>query len=139
MTAWLAVWARREQVRPSLAERVVHLGDDRLEVGRAGEPHLAAVRDLGHLLVGGLLVGANAMQRVVQVPSALIIALNGLVVIFVVSTDRYKRLLRDRASAAETAAKLAEQEEQNKVAATVGAVEDGPPDRAGPNGPGNDE
>lgn len=34
---------------------------------------------------GGLLVGANAMQRVAQVPSAFVIALNGLVVISVVS------------------------------------------------------
>jgi len=83
-------------------------------------------------LFGGLLVGGNALQRAVQVPSALILALNGLVVIFVVSTDRYKKLLRERASAAETAAKLAEQENEDPVPAAVGAVEDGPPDRAGP-------
>ncbi|HXD09766.1 MAG TPA: ABC transporter permease, partial [Anaerolineales bacterium] len=36
------------------------------------------------ILFGALLVGANSMQRVVQVPSALITALNGLVVVFVV-------------------------------------------------------
>ena len=36
---------------------------------------------------GGLLVGANKLQRTAQVPSALAIALNGLVVIFVVSTQ----------------------------------------------------
>lgn len=36
---------------------------------------------------GSLLVGANSMQRAVQVPSALITALNGLVVVFVVSSD----------------------------------------------------
>lgn len=58
-------------------------------------------------LFGGLLVGGNALQRAVQVPSALILALNGLVVVFVVSTDRYKRLLQDRGQQAETAAKLA--------------------------------
>ena len=37
-------------------------------------------------LFGSLLVGANAMQRAVQVPSALILALNGLVVVFVVGS-----------------------------------------------------
>ncbi|HSG44626.1 MAG TPA: ABC transporter permease [Anaerolineales bacterium] len=40
---------------------------------------------------GALLVGANKMQRVVQIPSALIIALNGLVVIFVVSSEIWRR------------------------------------------------
>jgi len=38
-------------------------------------------------LFGGMLVGANSLQRVAQVPSALIIALNGLIVVFVVSTE----------------------------------------------------
>lgn len=38
-------------------------------------------------LFGGLLVGANSLQRAVQVPQALIVALNGLVVVFVVSSD----------------------------------------------------
>ena len=42
-------------------------------------------------LFGALLVGANAMQRAVQVPSALITALNGLVVIFVVSSEIWRR------------------------------------------------
>jgi ABC-type uncharacterized transport system permease subunit len=45
-------------------------------------------------LFGGLLVGANSLQRAVQVPSALIIALNGLVVIFVVSSDRLRTAVR---------------------------------------------
>jgi ABC-type uncharacterized transport system permease subunit len=44
-------------------------------------------------LFGGLLVGGNVLQRTVQVPSALIIAINGLVVIFVVAADRYRTLL----------------------------------------------
>ena len=44
-------------------------------------------------LFGGLLVGGNVLQRAVQVPSALIIAINGLVVIFVVAADRYRSLL----------------------------------------------
>ena len=43
------------------------------------------------VLFGGLLVGGNRMQRVVQVPSALIDAILGLVVIFVVSADIYAR------------------------------------------------
>jgi simple sugar transport system permease protein len=45
-------------------------------------------------LFGALLVGANAMQRAVQVPSALITALNGLLVVFVVSTDLWRRRLQ---------------------------------------------
>ncbi|MGZ5382411.1 MAG: ABC transporter permease [Acidimicrobiia bacterium] len=47
-------------------------------------------------LFGGLLVGGNAMQRAVQVPSALILALNGLVVVFVVATDRYRKRMLAR-------------------------------------------
>lgn len=47
-------------------------------------------------LFGGLLVGGNALQRAVQVPSALILALNGLVVIFVVSSDRFRKRLLER-------------------------------------------
>ncbi len=43
------------------------------------------------ILFGALLVGANKMQRVVQVPSALVIALNGLVVVFVVSSEFLRR------------------------------------------------
>ncbi|NIW47941.1 MAG: ABC transporter permease, partial [Gammaproteobacteria bacterium] len=42
-------------------------------------------------LFGALLVGANKLQRVVQVPSALIIALNGLVVVFVVSSEIWRK------------------------------------------------
>ena len=42
-------------------------------------------------LFGALLVGADKMQRAVQVPSALAIALQGLVVLFVVSSDLYVR------------------------------------------------
>lgn len=44
-------------------------------------------------LFGGLIVGGQALQRAVQVPSALIIALNGLVVVFVVAADRYRSRL----------------------------------------------
>jgi simple sugar transport system permease protein len=42
-------------------------------------------------LFGALLVGANKLQRAVQVPSALITALNGLVVVFVVSSEIWSR------------------------------------------------
>lgn len=42
-------------------------------------------------LFGALLVGANKLQRVVQVPSAMITALNGLVVVFVVSSEIWRR------------------------------------------------
>ncbi|MBT3337547.1 MAG: ABC transporter permease [Anaerolineae bacterium] len=43
------------------------------------------------IFFGALLVGANKMQRVVQIPSALITALNGLVVVFVVSSEFWRK------------------------------------------------
>ncbi len=60
------------------------------------------------ILFGALLVGADRMQRSVQVPSATIIALQGLVVIFVVSSDiwvrrRTARRLAQRVAVAEEA------------------------------------
>ena len=42
-------------------------------------------------LFGALLVGANKLQRVMQVPSAFVIVLNGLVVVFVVSSEIWRR------------------------------------------------
>lgn len=45
-------------------------------------------------LFGGMLVGANSLQRVAQVPSALVIALNGLIVVFVVSTEWHRKRLQ---------------------------------------------
>lgn len=63
-------------------------------------------------LFGTLLVGADKMQRAVQVPSALVMALQGLVVIFVVSSDIWaRRRARRRAVAAgqqEAVVRLAE-------------------------------
>ena len=51
------------------------------------------------IFFGALLVGANKMQRVVQIPSALITAMNGLVVVFVVSSEIWrKRRQRQRLS-----------------------------------------
>jgi ABC-type uncharacterized transport system permease subunit len=52
------------------------------------------------ILFGALLVGANKMQRMVQVPSALVIALNGLVVVFVVSSEIWRRRRQRRRLAA---------------------------------------
>jgi len=51
------------------------------------------------ILFGALLVGANKMQRMVQVPSALIIALNGLVVVFVVSSEIIRKRRQRRREA----------------------------------------
>lgn len=50
-------------------------------------------------LFGALIVGANKLQRVMQVPSSFIIALNGLVVVFVVSSDYWRRRLARRREA----------------------------------------
>ena len=44
-------------------------------------------------LFGGMLTGGIELQREVQVPSALIIALNGVVVVFVVGSFRLKHLI----------------------------------------------
>jgi len=52
------------------------------------------------ILFGALLVGANSMQRAMQVPSALITALNGLVVVFVVSSEIWRRRRQHRRLAA---------------------------------------
>jgi simple sugar transport system permease protein len=64
-----------------------------------------------------LLVGANSMQRVMQVPSALITALNGLVVVFVVSSEiwrqrRQRRRLSGSGHEEESAPKMAQPAEE---------------------------
>lgn len=72
------------------------------------------------ILFGALLVGANKMQRMVQVPSALVIALNGLVVVFVVSSEIWRRKRqRQRLAAAdhEEAEPPPPREETSKVEA----------------------
>ncbi len=43
------------------------------------------------ILFGALLVGANSLQRTVQVPSALVTTLDGLIVVFVVSSQIWAR------------------------------------------------
>ena len=48
------------------------------------------------IFFGALLVGANKMQRAVQIPSALIIAINGLVVVFVVASAKWRNDLQKR-------------------------------------------
>ena len=61
---------------------------------------------------GGLLVGANKLQRAVQVPAALITTLNGLVVIFVVSSELWrKKRAQQRLSAASIAPPAPQREE----------------------------
>lgn len=55
-------------------------------------------------LFGGLLVGANAMQRVIQIPVDLVIGLNGLIVVFVVSSSTLRERLTRRLSIAGEAA-----------------------------------
>lgn len=52
------------------------------------------------ILFGALLVGANSMQRIMQVPSAFVTALNGLVVVFVVSSEIWRRRRQRRRLAA---------------------------------------
>lgn len=52
-------------------------------------------------LFGALLVGANSMQRTVQVPSAFVTMLDGLVVIFVVSSQIWSRRRATRRAIAE--------------------------------------
>lgn len=47
-------------------------------------------------IFGALIVGANSLQRAMQVPAALMTALNGLVVVFVVCSDIFRRKLARR-------------------------------------------
>lgn len=70
-------------------------------------------------LFGGLLVGANAMQREIQIPSALAVGLNGLVVIFVVAGGRIQDRLRDRAELAKTSEEAAEADTADSAAESV--------------------
>ncbi len=50
-------------------------------------------------LFGALIVGADKMQRTMQVPSATVTALQGLIVIFVVSSDIFVRRYNARRTA----------------------------------------
>ena len=67
------------------------------------------------IIFGGLLVGADKMQRTVQVPSSLVVAINGLIVLFVVASDffvqrRARKRVADAAPPAEIASAIAPQE-----------------------------
>ena len=66
------------------------------------------------ILFGALLVGANSMQRVVQVPSALVTVLNGVVVVFVVSSEIWRRRRqRQRLAAAGAQAEVKQEADEN--------------------------
>jgi len=56
------------------------------------------------IFFGGLLTGAQKMQRTIQVSAALITAINGLVVVFVVSSEIFTRRRAKRRVTAEVAA-----------------------------------
>ena len=64
-------------------------------------------------LLGALLTGANKMQRMMQIPSALIGALNGLIVLLVVGSEflRRHRIKRTQSPESERAKTDAEEEE----------------------------
>ncbi|HVU12291.1 MAG TPA: ABC transporter permease [Phototrophicaceae bacterium] len=59
-------------------------------------------------LFGALLVGADRMQRTMQVPSATVTAIEGLVVIFVVSSDFFVRRYTARRKAREVSTVMPE-------------------------------
>ncbi|GJQ36747.1 MAG: ABC transporter permease [Anaerolineales bacterium] len=67
------------------------------------------------ILFGALLVGANKMQRVMQVPSALITVMNGLVVVFVVSSEIWRRRRQRRRLAAAPDVEISTKQQQPEV------------------------
>lgn len=67
------------------------------------------------ILFGALLVGANKMQRVMQVPSALITVMNGLVVVFVVSSEIWRRRRQKRRLAAAPDVEISTKQQQPEV------------------------
>jgi simple sugar transport system permease protein len=81
---------------------------------------------LSAFVFGGLLVGGNAMQIAVQVPTALIVALNGILVIFVVAIEPLRRRARLRFEVAALAESttVGEPAGADRAAAAVGT---GPP------------
>ena len=79
---------------------------------------------LSAFVFGGLLVGGNAMQIAVQVPTALIVALNGVLVVFVVSIEHARRRYGLRLEAAPEAIGPASPEGGPRAGTTA----DEPPD-----------
>lgn len=67
------------------------------------------------ILFGALLVGANKMQRMVQIPSALITVLNGLVVVFVVSSEIWRRRRQRRRMAVASEGETPSKQDQPQV------------------------
>jgi simple sugar transport system permease protein len=59
------------------------------------------------ILFGGLLVGGDKMQRAMQIPQVLIVAILGLVVLFVITTDYFVRKRTNRRVALAVAAETA--------------------------------
>jgi general nucleoside transport system permease protein len=52
------------------------------------------------ILFGGLLIGAQGMQRAVGIPASLVTAINGLIVVFVVSSQYWtRRMVKHQANA----------------------------------------
>jgi simple sugar transport system permease protein len=70
------------------------------------------------VIFGALITGANNMQRAMQVPSALITALNGLVVVFVVSSELWRRRLARQRELRELSAAIPEMEAKEKQVTT---------------------
>ncbi len=60
------------------------------------------------ILFGGLLVGGDKMQRAMQIPQVLVMALLGLVVLFVVSSDIWSRRRASRRVSAATDEEVSE-------------------------------
>ena len=77
------------------------------------------------ILFGGLLVGANALQRAVQVATPLVVALSGLVVVFVVSSDRAVRWARHLGERLDIGAST--EDDRTGSAASSGADAPAPP------------
>jgi simple sugar transport system permease protein len=66
-------------------------------------------------LFGGLLVGANTMQRGVQIPAALINAILGLVVLFVSGSELWiEKIIKKRRISATTASSLGNEKDEVK-------------------------
>jgi simple sugar transport system permease protein len=85
---------------------------------------------LSAFVFGGLLVGGNAMQIAVQVPTALIVALNGILVVFVVSIEPIRRRARLRLEIPTAEVPPTREREREGAPATVGTgsgVEGGDP------------
>ena len=78
---------------------------------------------LSAFIFAGLLVGGTSMQVVTNVPSDLIVALNGLVVVFVVAIEYTRRRARIADAAARTAAPEPEQAPPEETVTGAGVEE----------------